>query len=617
MPPHTPTRPNFGLLAQFWRYSARYAMGLLLLAIYQTAQYWFDIKLRAATNAAVAGQSQVAVEAGVTLIGMAVAAFAVRVSSRVAVFNAGRHAEYHLRKALLEHLQKLGPSFYSRISAGDVMSRVTNDLAQVRLLLGFGVLNVMNTVFALVSSLAVTLAISVKLTFAALSTVPLLLLVMRHYSRSIFTRTRENQQSIGKLSEAVQTSIAGVRVVRSFALEERELQRFERANQGYLDKNLSLARLRGALGPLIYAITSAGFLVVFWYGGQLLLSGEIDEGGLLAFLRALQRLTWPIVSLGFVVSIVQRGRAGYSRLLELYSANPDVEDGHRPAPATFGGHLEVRNLTFAYRENPVLKDVSFQLEPGRSLAIVGRTGSGKSSLAVLLARLQPTPPQTVFLDGVDVCELPLAFVRGTVGYAEQTAFLFSTTVGRNIGFSLADPDSPASLQAIHQAAEEARVKDEILSLPDSFDTVVGERGVQLSGGQRQRTALARAFVGQPRILVLDDPLSAVDASTEARILEAIDRQRTERSVILITHRVAAAARCDRILVLDEGRVIEQGSHTELLALGGLYSSFAEEQRIESELERLAREGDLSLPPRASLAPKSGNPSSRTDLEPAL
>jgi ATP-binding cassette subfamily B multidrug efflux pump len=579
-----------GLVAQFLRHGPRYALGVVLLATYQTAQYWFDTRLRYAINDALGPDHSRAVTLGLSLIAVMLAAAVVRVLSRVVVFNAGRDAEYELRSSLEERLLALGPSFYRRMSTGEIMSRVTNDLAQVRLLLGFGVLNVINTVFALVSALAVTIPISGKLTLAALSPLPLLLLVSRRLSSEFYTRTRDNQAALGKMSARVQTSIAGVRVIRSFSLEEAELAAFERTNQAYLERSLSLARLRGSLGPIMQVTIAVGILVVFWYGGLLVLRKELDAGGFLTFNRALARLTWPLLSLGFVLGLVQRGRASYDRLSEVYRAEPDIVDGPLPEPVKVEGRLEVKNLSFAYGSNQVLDGVDLTLEPGRSLAIVGRTGSGKSTLAVLLARLQPTPRGAVFLDGSDVCDLPLSVVRGAIGYAQQSAFLFSTTAARNIGFPLDDPDSAASVARIRRAAEEARVHEEILALPDGYDTVVGERGVQLSGGQKQRVALAMAFVSDPRILILDDPLSAVDARTERGILEAIDRQRAQRSVLLVTHRVAAAARCDSIVVLDDGRVVERGTHAELVACGGIYATFAEEQRIESELEELGRNG---------------------------
>ena len=573
-------------MGQFYRHAPRYSVGLVLLAAYQLFQWWFDTRMRSAINFATQGQSEQAIALGELLVLAALAAFVVRVLSRVTIFNAGRIAEYELRKEILERLLKLGPSFYRRMSTGEIMSRVTNDLVQVRLLVGFGILNIINTGFALVSALAVTIPISLKLTLASLAPLPFVLLITRGFSQHFYTRTRDNQDALGKMSARVLSSVAGVRVIRSFALEPQEILAFEKTNQAYLDKSLSLARLRGALGPILTATVSIGILVVFWYGGLMMLHGELDAGGFLAFYRALGRLTWPLISLGFVIGLLQRGRAAFSRLTDIFSAVPDIVDGERALPAGAAGRLEVKHLSFSYDERKVLDDVSFDLPAGRSLAIVGRTGSGKSSLAVLLARLQPTPRGSVFLDGVDVCDLPLATVRSCVGYAQQNAFLFSTTVARNIGFSLDEPDEHESILKIEEAAREACIEQEVLDLPDGFDTVVGERGVQLSGGQKQRVALAAAFASAPKVLVLDDPLSAVDARTERAILDAIDRQRQKRGLILITHRVAAAAHCDQIIVLEKGRVVERGTHRELSKSGGIYAIFAEEQRIESELAKL-------------------------------
>jgi ATP-binding cassette subfamily B protein len=360
---------------------------------------------------------------------------------------------------------------------------------QVRLLLGFGVLTSINTVFAFVSALAVTLQISPKLTLASLATMPILVVVMRAFGRWMFVGQKANQEAIGRMSTAVQSSIAGVRVVRSFALETEEVSRFEKSNQEYLGTSLSLAKLRGLMFPIMQSITAFGMVIVLLYGGSLMIGGAMDAGDFLAFYRALTRLTWPLISLGFLVSLVQRGRASYTRLAEVFEAQPDITDGPVPTPASLEGHLSVRDLSFSYGATRILDDVSFDLEKGESIAIVGRTGSGKSTLAVLLARLQPTPRGAVFIDGTDICDLPVSLVRQTVGYAQQSPFLFSTTVGRNVGYVLDDPDSEQSMEAVERAAAEAQIKDEIAELPDAFDTVVGERGVQLSGGQKQRTAL--------------------------------------------------------------------------------------------------------------------------------
>lgn len=578
------------LTGQFKRHMPRYLVGVVLLALYQYGQYWFDTRLMRAINAATAGEQEIALRLGAMLIGVAVLTFGIRVLSRVAMFYAGRNAEYELRTALLARLQRLGPTFYQKMPVGEIMSRVTNDLAQVRLLLGFGILNAVNTVFGLISAFSVTIGISPVLTLAALSPLPLLVLVTRKFSSQIYTRQKANQEALGEMSDLVQTSIAGSRVIRAFALEESQIERFSRTNDNYLDKSLSLARLRGSLGPVMQSLTGLGMVIVFWYGGHLLVTGAIDEGGFLAFFRALGRLSWPLMALGFLVGLLQRGRAAYGRLVPIFQAEPEIQDGHLPAPASTEGSIEVRNLTFAYGDDSaVLRNVSFHLPSGRSIAIVGRTGSGKSTLARLLPRLEKTPAGSIFIDGRDICDLPLSYVRSVIGYAQQDPFLFSTTVGYNIGFSLDRPDAPNARELIVGAARRAHILDELLGLPDGLDTVVGERGVQLSGGQKQRVALASAFVLGPKVLVLDDPMSAVDSKTEHGILEAIDEQRAERGVILITHRIAAAKRCDHILVLDAGAIVEQGTHEELAQAGGIYASFADEQRVESELLALSEQ----------------------------
>jgi ATP-binding cassette subfamily B multidrug efflux pump len=614
--PLTPSEIPVTLRGQLRRHMPAYVLGAVVLGTFQLAMNRIDWLSKAAVDLIFGGRPAEAMRPVLFILGLALLAFVSRVASRWFIFNAGRDVEYELRQLLLHRLHKLGAAFYRTMSSGEIMSRSSGDLQQVRLLFGFGVLNIVNVVFAFASAFQVMVRISGKLTLASMVMLPILVVITRSFSRALYTRTRANQETLGRLSDVVQGNLAGVRVVRSFALETRELHRFQAVNHAYLEASLQLARIRGSMQPMLGVSGAVGILVLFWYGGTMLLQGPenggLSQGDFFAFWLAMGRMTWPMIALGFSLSIIQRGRAGYVRLKQIFDAQPEVTDGPLRAPRHVNGSLSVVGLTFSHGKNVILDDVSFDVRAGQSLAIVGRTGSGKSTLAMLLARLLPTPAASVRVDGNDVCDLPLSSVRRAIGYAQQDAFLFSTTVSRNIGFAIEEPDSAEAMRKIRDAAREAQVLEEALSLPEQFDTVVGERGVQLSGGQKQRIALARALVWEPKILVLDDPLSAVDAKTERAILDAIERQAEKRTVVLITHRVAAAARCDQIIVLDQGKVIERGTHDELVRQGGLYAAFAEEQTMASELEEIdaadALDGNVAIPAPALVAgPLAGIP----------
>jgi len=519
---------------------------------------------------------------------LAVVQGVVRTISRLLILGASRRIQYDVRQEFFAHLQELGATFYDRNRTGDVMSRAVNDLNLLRGLYGPGIMNLLNTAIVYVAATVLMLRLDVSLTLASLAIVPVLLLAVNRLSRRVYHRSREVQERLGEISTRVQENLSGIQQIHTFVQEAREIAEFRTLADGYRGANLGLARIRGWMVAAIGVFSGIGMLIVLVMGGRAVVTGRMSFGDFVAFQAYLAMLTWPTVALGWILNTFQRGVGAMERVDEVLAEVPDIPPPDRASDPErrLRGDIEFRQLTFAYEgpedgvRRPSLHGVSLSIPAGSRVALVGPVGSGKSTLVNLIARVYPAPPGTLFLDGIDVVDLPVAAVRGSIAYVPQEAFLFSRSIRENI--ALGDPE--ASDDDVERAVGLARLARDVERFPEGLGTVVGERGVTLSGGQRQRATLARAAIGDRPILILDDSLSAVDADTERAILNELDGVMEGRTTILVSHRLTTLAGFDRIVVLDDGRVVEDGSHDQLLANDGLYAHLWRRHRLEAELE---------------------------------
>lgn len=506
--------------------------------------------------------------------------------TRWIVIGVSREIEYDLRNDMFAHLSRLDYSYYQKNRTGDIMARATNDLNAVRMLLGPAIMYSANTIVFTVAALFFMWHISPKLTICAFLPLPLASIIIQYFGRRIHDRFERIQAQFSDISSRVQENLSGARLIRAYVQENPEIALFETSNQEYVTRSLPLARLMGMLWPALEFLLGLAYAMVLWLGPREVLNQRITVGQFYGFSMYILMLTWPVIALGWVINIFQRGTASMGRINQILTAQPEITDREVAADARgvekIRGDVQFRNLNFAYNGIPVLKDINLEIAAGTSLAIVGPTGSGKTTLVSLIPRIYDAPSGSLLLDGRPIRDYPLDVLRRSIGFVPQETFLFSDTVSENIAFGV----ESASDQQVHDAAEAAGISTEIESFPEQYQTMVGERGITLSGGQKQRSAIARAIIRDPRILVLDDALASVDTYTEEKILNHLRDVMQGRTTIFISHRVSTVRNADRIAVLHHGRIVELGTHEELLARNGYYTELYNKQLLEEELARV-------------------------------
>ena len=508
----------------------------------------------------------------------------IRMVSRIMLFGLGRQVEFDLKQKIFQHLLTMEPSYFSINTSGDLINRATSDVDNIRRLVGFAILSLANTVFAYALTLPVMMSINVQLTLIAIAVYPFMLIIVQLFSEKLRTQQLTVQEELSNLSELIQEDMSGISLIKIYAQEGNERRAFRRLNSQLLGANLELAKTRNVLFPTIEALATISLLVLLWLGPATIASGAISIGDFVALLLFAERLVFPTALLGFTITAYQRGEVSIDRIESILLANPKIEDTpdaiNLPTPAK--GQLKAVNLSYSYpgAKTPALKDVSFTINAGETVAIVGAIGSGKSTLANVIPRLLDIDANQLFLDGNDVTKVRLQDLRKAIAYVPQDSFLFSTSIKNNIRYG--NPVSEHS--EVEYAAKQAQIHSEILNFPQQYETLVGERGITLSGGQRQRTSLARALLMEAPILILDDALSSVDNQTATQILENLSKGVQHRTVIFISHQLSAAATADRLFVMEDGQIVQMGTHAELLQRPGLYQSLWNQHKLEEILQ---------------------------------
>ena len=576
------------LVPYFKKYRRSYVVGAICVFLMNGIWILFPLVIRRAVDDLLLGvnRQKLLTYAGF-LLAVAASKGLFQFLTRWIVIGLSREIEFDLRNDLFLHLESLSYSYYQRTRTGDIMARATNDLNAVRNLLGPAIMYSANTIVGTIGALIFMLSISPKLTLYAFLPLPVVSIAIQRFGHQIHERFERIQAMFSDISARAQENFSGARVIRAYVQEEAEIAGFEAANQEYIKRSLRLVRLMGMLFPTLETMLGLAMVMVLWLGGREVIYGHIKLGGFVAFNVYMVQLTWPIIALGWVINIFQRGTASMGRINEILEEKPEIADSdaiqvksstsETLAPTL--GEIEFRHLNFSYNSTPVLHDINLQIPAGSSLAIVGPTGSGKTTLVSLIPRIYDAEPGSVLIDGVPIREYPIATLRRNLGFVPQETFLFSETVRENIAFGKED----ATDSDVRSAARAASIAEEIESFPEQYRTLVGERGITLSGGQKQRAAIARAIIRNPRILILDDALSSVDTHTEDKILNHLREIMQGRTTIFISHRVSTVRNADRIAVLHAGRIVELGTHDELVAKDGYYTDLYNKQLLEEEL----------------------------------